>query len=105
MNNQLPISIEVENLCGESYSLHMEKQRIFQATIDEMEIVRGNETTLLFDLDGEHELDVFKARVGILERKGFVPHIVITKSKHSNYHAVVTITSTSPLEEPIRIAI
>ena len=106
-NLQLPISEEVERLCDNNYSLKDERQHILEAKKAGMEIVRGNDRTLLFDLDGEIELETFKSRVGILEKKGFSPKVEISKSKNGNYHAIVRLgmINNDILSEPLRIAI
>ena len=98
---------DVELLCSEDYSLENDKVSEQQALQNGMEIVIGDETHLTFDLDGEQELQLFKSRVGILERKGFGPITQITKSKSGNYHAVVIISAEfiPTLIEPLRIAI
>lgn len=101
----IPITPEIELLTTENYSLQHEKAHIQNAIAEGFEIVRNTNNLLTFDLDGEEALEVFKSRVGFLERKGFEPVITITKSKSSNYHAVVTICSSMTIPESIAIAI
>lgn len=96
---------EIVELCGEEYSLKEEKWRIERAEKAGLEIFRGGPNTLTFDLDGEEALAEFRIRVQMLEAKAFQPVVQITKSKSGNYHAVVQILATRPLEEPVRIAL
>lgn len=96
---------EIEELSSEEYSLREEKWRIGQAEKAGFEIFRGDPNTLTFDLDGEEALAEFRVRVKILEQKAFQPVVQISRSKSGNYHAVVKIMATRPLEEPVRLAI
>ena len=94
---------EIQEFASERYDLREENRRISQAMSKGMAVIRGGKNTLLFDLDTEEALTVFRLRSQILEAKGFSPHIVITRSEHGNYHAVVTVTRD--MTEGIRLAI
>lgn len=101
----LPLSKEIEKLCEENYSLQNEMEHIRNAKDAGYEIVKNNSQQLTFDLDGEEALEIFKSRVGVLERKGLSPFVVISKSKSGNYHAVVGLGGGQNISEALAIAI
>ena len=105
IRQEIPLSFEVIDLCDERYNLWQENTRITEAQEDGCEIIRNDSHTLTFDLDGEKQLERFKSRVGILEKKGFSPAIEIYKSRHGNYHAIVKCGESFELTEPIALAI
>lgn len=98
-----PLSKEVNKLCEENYSLENEQEHIQEAESKGFEIVRNNSTKITCDLDGEEQLEIFKSRVGFLERKAFDPVVTISKSKNGNYHAVIELSV--PVPEELAIAI
>lgn len=89
-------SAETLQFLETDYSMKREVECIAIATKQEMEILRGDGHTLVFDLDSEDAYKTFMSRVHFLESKFFMQRLVVTKSKSSNYHAVAYLQNNIP---------
>lgn len=92
---------EVMTFLNEDYSLRREYTCIQEAKRAKMEIVRGDDHTLVFDLDSEEAYQTFRERVHFLEAKFGMIHLEVTKSKSGNYHALATLDPTFPPVDPL----
>ena len=99
-------SQEVLEFLATDYSMEREKQCIALAKASGLEIVDGDDHTLLFDLDTTEDLLKFKERAEFLRAKFAMVHLMIYKSKSGNHHAIATLDSSFPSVDPVlRIAI
>ena len=99
-------SQEVLDFIETDYSLEREKCCISLAKRAGMEIVEGDEHTLVFDLDSPDAYNMFISRAEFLHAKFGMIHLVVSYSKSRNYHAVATLDPSFPAVDPVlRIAI
>ena len=98
---------EVQDFLDEDYSLQRERACISQAKREQLEIVKGDEHTLVFDLDSDHALQVFMDRVEFLRAKFGMTNLEVTRSKtQGHYHAVAILDPAHPpISDVLRLAI
>lgn len=87
---------QIEDLCGENYSLKEEKQRCQEAESRDCVVMQATPHQLFIDLDSYADLVEFKARLPFLQRKGLAQKVTIENSSGGNYHAIIEIDATMP---------
>jgi hypothetical protein len=99
-------SAETLTFLDTDYSLKREKWCIRRAEEAGLEILRGDDHTLVFDLDSEEAYKTFMGRVEFLRAKFAMQHLVVSKSKSGNYHAVATLDKAfRPISQELALTI